>query len=180
MRFLSAAVAILACVTCAPLWAEQGGIAMPFSFSSTSFPAGGKIPAAFTADGRDSSPALAWENPPAGTVAFALVCDDPDAPVGTWVHWVIWNVPGTAKGLPEGVKAVKTLADGSAQGKNDFGRIGYGGPSPPPGKPHRYFFRLFALREKLPLPAGSSRKELEKAMQGKVVGSAELVGTYGR
>ncbi len=153
---------------------------MTFTFSTTAFPPGGSIPRAFTADGKDVSPALAWQNPPAGTEAFALICDDPDAPVGTWVHWVIWNVPASAKGLAQGVQTVKTLADGSAQGKNDFGRIGYGGPSPPPGKPHRYFFRLYALKEKLSLSAGASRRELEKAMQGRILGTAELFGTYGR
>ena len=153
---------------------------MAFSVTSAAFTPGGKIPSAFTADGKDSSPALAWANPPAGTQGFALICDDPDAPAGTWVHWLIWNLPASAKGLNEGVQPVKTLSDGSAQGKNDFGRIGYGGPSPPPGKPHRYFFRLYALREKLPLAAGASRRELERVMQGKVLATAEVMGTYGR
>jgi Raf kinase inhibitor-like YbhB/YbcL family protein len=121
-----------------------------------------------------------WENPPPGTQAFALICDDPDAPGGTWVHWVIWNLPASAKGLVEGVPPTKVLSDGSAQGKNDFGRIGYGGPSPPPGKPHRYFFRLYALKEKLTPAAGASRRELGKAMEGKILGTAEVFGTYGR
>ena len=153
---------------------------MAFSIMSTAFKSGGSIPRAFTADGRDVSPALNWENAPSGTHAFAIICDDPDAPAGTWVHWVIWNLPGTAKGLAEGIQPKKTLADGSAQGKNDFGRIGYGGPSPPPGKPHRYFFRLYALMEKLTIAAGASRRELEKAMEGKTLGLAEVFGTYGR
>jgi len=153
---------------------------MSFSITTNAFKPAGSIPRAFTADGKDASPALSWENPPAGTQVFALICDDPDAPVGTWVHWVIWNVPASAKGLPEGVQTVKTLADGSAQGKNDFGRIGYGGPSPPPGKPHRYFFRLYALKEKLSLAAGATRRELERAMQGRILGTAEVFGTYGR
>ncbi len=153
---------------------------MTFSISTTAFPPGGSIPRAFTADGKDTSPALSWQGPPAGTQAFALVCDDPDAPVGTWVHWVIWNIPATAKGLGQGVQTVKTLADGSAQGKNDFGRIGYGGPSPPPGKPHRYFFRLYALKEKLSLAPGATRSDLDKAMQGRILEAAELFGTYGR
>ncbi len=153
---------------------------MTFSVTSPSFMPGGAIPRPFTADGRDVSPSLRWENPPSGTQAFALICDDPDAPVGTWVHWVIWNLPAAARGLNEAVQHLKTLPDGSAQGKNDFGRIGYGGPSPPPGKPHRYFFRLFALKEKLTLSAGASRGELERLMQGKVLATAELFGTYGR
>ena len=153
---------------------------MAFSLSSAGFTPAGGIPRTFTADGRDISPALSWENPPPGTQAFALVCDDPDAPAGTWVHWVIWNIPASAKGLGEAVQHIKTLADGSAQGKNDFGRIGYGGPSPPPGKAHRYFFRLHALREKLPLAAGAGRGELERAMQGKILATAEVFGTYKR
>jgi len=153
---------------------------MAFSISSSAFKPGGSIPPEFTADGRDVSPALSWENPPAGTQALALVCDDPDAPVGTWVHWVLWNIPASARGLPQGVLTVKVLPDGSAQGKNDFGRIGYGGPSPPRGKPHRYFFRLYALSQKLTLAAGASRKELDAAMRGKTLATAELLGVYGR
>ncbi|HTP59794.1 MAG TPA: YbhB/YbcL family Raf kinase inhibitor-like protein [Spirochaetia bacterium] len=153
---------------------------MTFSLTSTSFTPGGAIPRTYTADGRDISPSLAWESPPVGTQSFALICDDPDAPMGTWVHWVIWNVPSPARGLNEAVQHIKTLADGSAQGKNDFGRIGYGGPSPPAGKPHRYFFHLYAVKEKLGLPAGASRGELERAMQGRVLATAELFGTYKR
>jgi len=153
---------------------------MAFSMHSGAFKPGGTIPKEFTADGRDVSPALSWENPPAGSQSFALVCDDPDAPVGTWVHWVLWNIPATAKGLPQGVQTVQVLPDGSAQGRNDFGRIGYGGPSPPRGKPHRYFFRLYALSAKLSLPAGSTRKQLDAAMAGRILASVELIGTYGR
>jgi Raf kinase inhibitor-like YbhB/YbcL family protein len=153
---------------------------MAFSIASAAFKTGGSVPRDFTADGKDVSPALSWEGPPPGTLAFALICDDPDAPMGTWVHWVIWNLPATAKGLAQGVQPARTLADGSAQGKNDFGRIGYGGPSPPAGKPHRYFFRLYALKEKLSLGAGASRQELERAMQGRILGTAEVFGTYRR
>jgi hypothetical protein len=153
---------------------------MIFSISSSVFKPGESIPRTFTADGRDASPALAWEAPPDGTVTFALICDDPDAPGGVWVHWVIWNVPHSVQRLAEGVPPKKELMDGSAQGKNDFGRIGYGGPSPPPGKPHRYFFRLYALKEKLALAAGASRRELESAMEGKILGEAEVFGIYRR
>jgi len=147
---------------------------------SAVFSKGAAIPRDFTADGRDVSPPLSWDDPPPGTKAFALVCDDPDAPVGTWVHWVIWNLPAAERKIGQGVQPIRTLADGSVQGKNDFGRIGYGGPSPPPGKPHRYFFRLYALRDMLALGAGSSRAQLEAAMKGKVLASAELFGTYRR
>jgi len=147
---------------------------------SAAFPKGAAIPRDFTADGKDVSPALSWDDPPPGTKSFALVCDDPDAPVGTWVHWVIWNLPAAARKLGQGVQPSGTLADGSVQGKNDFGRIGYGGPAPPPGKTHRYFFRLYALRDALTLGAGSSRSQLETAMKGRVLASAELIGTYRR
>ena len=153
---------------------------MTFSIGTTAFKPGGSIPRAFTADGKDASPALSWVNTPSGTRAFALICDDPDAPVGTWVHWVIWNVPASAKGLPEGVQTIKTLADGSAQGKNDFGRIGYGGPSPPPGKPHRYFFKLYALDSKLNLQAGVRKRDVEQAMKGHVLAESQLMGRYAR
>jgi len=153
---------------------------MAFSISSSAFKPGGSIPRAYTADGRDVSPALIWENSPSGTQALALICDDPDAPGGIWAHWVIWNLPAAAKGLAENVPPARVLADGSAQGKNDFGRIGYGGPSPPAGKPHRYFFRLYALKEKLALASGASSRELGKAMEGRTLGTAEMFGTYGR
>jgi Raf kinase inhibitor-like YbhB/YbcL family protein len=175
-----ALVAAMMALAALPSSAEEGGTSMAFSISSSAFKAGGSIPREFTADGRDVSPALSWENPPPGTQSFALICDDPDVPVGTWIHWVLWNIPASARGLPQGVPALKVSPDGSAQGKNDFGRIGYGGPSPPRGKPHRYFFRLYALGQKLSLAAGASRKQLDAAMAGKILAAAELVGTYGR
>ena len=153
---------------------------MAFAISSPDFPAGQPIPRDFTCSGKDVSPGLSWGNPPSGTQFFALICDDPDAPGGTWVHWVIYNIPGTAKGLPRSVKTVKDLPDGSQQGKNDFGKIGYGGPCPPAGKPHRYFFTLYALSRKLPLASGATKKEVLASMQGAVVAKAELVGSYGR
>ena len=153
---------------------------MSFSITSPAFTHGAALPRTHTADGRDISPSLRWDDPPPGTQSFALICDDPDAPAGTWAHWVIWNVPAAARALTEAVQHIKTLADGSSQGKNDFGRIGYGGPSPPAGQTHRYFFRLYALREKLSLAPGASRGELERAMQGRVLAAAEIVGTYRR
>jgi hypothetical protein len=180
MKLLHALVAVLASLVALPSGAEQGGSKMAFSIASSAFKPGGSIPRVFTADGSNVSPALSWENPPSGTQAFALICDDPDAPVGTWVHWLIWNLSASTKGLAQSVQQTKILTDGSAQGKNDFGRIGYGGPSPPPGKPHRYFFRLYALKERLTLAAGASRRDLEKAMEGKTLGVAEVFGTYGR
>jgi len=153
---------------------------MSFSIQSSAFSEGGAIPKQYTCDGADASPALSWTEAPSGTQSFALIADDPDAPVGTWTHWVIWDIPAQASGLPEGVPKKDTLADGSRQGKNDFKRIGYGGPCPPPGKPHRYFFKLYALGTKLQLNAGSSKSELERAMSGHVLAEAKLMGKFGR
>ena len=112
--------------------------------------------------------------------SIALICDDPDAPVGTWVHWLLWNIPASSAGLPEGVAASRTLPDGSAQGKDDFGRIGWGGPSPPKGPAHHYHFRLYALSATLALAPGAERRDLDAAMKGKILAQAELVGLYGR
>lgn len=152
---------------------------MSFSIKTTTFPEGGTIPKKFTCDGSDISPALTWAEAPAGTQSLALIVDDPDAPVGTWTHWIIWNIPPGST-LPEGVAKTETLSDGARQGRNDFKRIGYGGPCPPAGKPHRYFFRLYALDSKLDLQQGASRNELERAMKGHVLSQAELMGRYGR
>ncbi len=152
---------------------------MSFVLKTTAFPERETIPKKYTCDGADVSPALAWDGAPAGTQSLALIADDPDAPVGTWTHWIIWNIP-PEKPLPEGVPKMDTLQDGSRQGRNDFKRIGYGGPCPPPGKPHRYFFKLFAIDNKLNVKAGAGRSELEAAMKGHVLAQAELMGKYGR
>ncbi len=153
---------------------------MSFVIKTNAFSAGGVIPKKYTCDGTDVSPELAWTGAPAGTQSLALIADDPDAPVGTWTHWIAWNIPAGSAGLPEGVPKTESLGDGTRQGKNDFRRIGYGGPCPPPGKPHRYFFKLYALGAKLDLKAGASRSELESAMKGHVLGQAEVMGKYGR
>lgn len=163
-----------------PALALQKGNAMSLSISSPSFSSGGEIPKKFTCDGPDVSPQLVWTEPPSGTKSFALLVDDPDAPVGTWNHWTIWNVPASARGLGEGVKKETTLPDGSEQGKNDFRKTGYNGPCPPPGKPHRYYFKLFALDTKLDLKLGASKHELEAAMKGHILAQAEWLGRYGR
>lgn len=153
---------------------------MALKVSSPRWMPGETIPKKFTGDGIDVSPPLTFEGVPTGTKAFVLICDDPDAPVGTWVHWVIYDVPGTAKGLPEGVSKDASLPDGSRQGRNSWKNLGYGGPSPPPGRPHRYFFRLYALREPLGAAPGLSAKEAEAAARTKAIESAEFMGTYGR
>ncbi len=147
---------------------------------TTAWKNGERIPTKYTADGVDRSPPLLFEEVPAGTKAFALICDDPDAPVGTWVHWVLYDLPGSASGLPEGVPTDATLGDGSRQGRNSWKNHGYGGPSPPPGTPHRYFFRLYALREPLGLPSGREASEVETAAKARSLASAEYMGTYGR
>ncbi len=153
---------------------------MSFTVRTTAFSEGALIPKKYTCDGVDISPELTWSAIPDGTQSFALIADDPDAPVGTWTHWIAWNIPATATRLPEGVPKQESLSDGTRQGKNDFKRIGYGGPCPPPGKPHRYFFRLYALRINLNLNGGASRGELEKAIKGQVISTSELMGRYGR
>jgi Raf kinase inhibitor-like YbhB/YbcL family protein len=164
----------------APKPAREKGTAMALSVSSPSFSSGGDIPKKFTCDGADVSPQLSWTEPPAGTRSFALLVDDPDAPVGTWNHWTTWNLPASARGLAEGVKKEVTLPDGAEQGKNDFHKNGYNGPCPPPGKPHRYHFKLFALDTKLDLKPGAGKSELESAMKGHILAQAEWMGRYGR
>jgi len=153
---------------------------MAFSVSSPSFQNGKDIPKKFTCDGEDISPALSWTDPPQGSKSFALIADDPDAPRGTWTHWVLFDLPAATTTLPEGVPKVSELSGGARQGVNSFPKIGYGGPCPPPGKPHRYFFKLYALDTKLDLKAGASKQEVEQAMQNHILGKAELMGKYGR
>jgi Raf kinase inhibitor-like YbhB/YbcL family protein len=150
--------------------------------TSGAFTAGGGIPSKYTCDGADVSPALAWSGTPSGAIAFALIADDPDAPAGTWVHWVLFNLPANLTALPEGVSKTDQLANlgGALQGRNDFHRVGYGGPCPPPGKPHRYFFKLYALDATLPLKAGATKQDVERAMRGHVLAETSLMGTYTR
>jgi Raf kinase inhibitor-like YbhB/YbcL family protein len=159
---------------------ESGGIAMAFELSSAAFKPGEMIPKKHTCDANDVSPPLAWTEPPAGVKSLALVCDDPDAPAGTWVHWVLWDMPPTARSLPEGVALLAKLEDGTRQGTNDFKKTGYGGPCPPRGVPHRYSFRLYALDTVVGLAPGATKAALEKAMQGHTLGQAEVMGRYGR
>lgn len=160
--------------------AAQKGATMPFSLQSNAFKDGADIPRQYTCEGADISPALAWTEPPAGTQTFALIADDPDAPVGIWVHWVAWNIPPDSRQLPENVPKTAELFEGRRQGSNDFLKTGYGGPCPPPGKAHRYFFKLYALDSKLDLKSGAGKKELEHAMKGHVLAEAQLMGKYQR
>jgi Raf kinase inhibitor-like YbhB/YbcL family protein len=156
------------------------GAPMPLSISSTSFPDGGEIPKKFTCDAEDVSPQLSWTQAPINTKSFALIADDPDAPVGTWTHWVLFDLPESFNALAEGVPKTGDLPVGGRQGMNDFRKTGYGGPCPPPGKAHRYFFRLFALDSMLGLKSGTTRQEVEKAMKGHVLAQAEWMGKYHR
>ncbi|HMD84047.1 MAG TPA: YbhB/YbcL family Raf kinase inhibitor-like protein [Terriglobia bacterium] len=147
---------------------------------TTAFHPGGTVPAQFTCSGANISPSLSWNQPPPGTQSFALIVDDPDAPGGTWVHWVVYDLPGSARHLPEQVSAGDAMAGGGKQGVNDFPANGYGGPCPPPGQPHRYFFRLYALDTILDLRAPVRRKNADAAMKGHVLAQGELMGTFGR
>jgi hypothetical protein len=153
--------------------------AMSFKLTSPAFASGGIIPRQYTCDGADQAPGLQWTDPPAGTVTFALVMHDPDAPSGDWVHWVVWNIPvtnGTAENFPKQPE----LETGTRQGRNSSGKIGYNGPCPPPGKAHRYFFGVYAVDTKLDLPPGATRAELDSALKGHVLAEAEYMGTYNR
>jgi hypothetical protein len=160
--------------------ANLGGSAVTFALRTNAFEAGGEIPAKYTCSGADVSPALSWPEPPANTQALALIVDDPDAPSGTFTHWVLYNLGPQERELREGLPKTEQLPGGALQGRNDFRRIGYGGPCPPPGKPHRYFFKLYALDAKLNLKPGASKSELETAMKGHILGQAELVGKFHR
>jgi Raf kinase inhibitor-like YbhB/YbcL family protein len=158
----------------------QTGTVMSFQITSGAFANGEMIQKKFTCDGLDLSPQVSWKDAPTGTHSFALIMDDPDAPVGTWVHWVLFNISANVKELPEGVEKQGQLANGALQGRNDFGKIGYGGPCPPPGKPHRYYFKFYALDTKFDLKAGATKADLERTMKGHILGQAELIGRYGR
>jgi hypothetical protein len=146
---------------------------------SSAFGSGEMIPAKYTCDGADFSPQLEWSRSPAGAKSFALICDDPDAPMGTWVHWVIYDIPPSATMLAEGITREKDLPGGGTQGINDFRKIGYGGPCPPGGT-HRYFFKLYALDAMLGLKPGITKDQLLTAMRGHILAEAQLMGTYRR
>jgi Raf kinase inhibitor-like YbhB/YbcL family protein len=155
---------------------------MAFALTSPKFQDRAEIPVAYTREGQDVSPPLAWRDAPGGTKSFALVCEDPDAPdpahpQRTFVHWVVYNLPSTVSSLPEDVHAIRGLPEGARIGANDWHETVYGGPAPPIGR-HRYFFRLYALDTVLPDEPGITRAGLERRMRDHVIGTAELVGTY--
>jgi len=152
---------------------------MEIKITSSAFEDGGMIPAKYTCDGADVSPPLRWDAVPEGTKSIALICDDPDAPMGTWVHWVLFNLPAEVNELAENIPADKILPNGARQGVSDFGRIGYGGPCPPSGT-HRYFFKIYALGIELGLEAGANKRQLLKAMEGHILAQGQLIGKYKR
>jgi Raf kinase inhibitor-like YbhB/YbcL family protein len=180
-----AAAPVLLALACRPADAAGGSRErIMFELTSSAFAPSGKIPKKYTCDGKDVSPPLAWKGAPQGTALIAVIMEDPDAPAGTWIHWVIYDVPAASGALAENLSRDATLPDGATQGASwgveKFDRVGYGGPCPPPGKPHRYFFRAYALSSKLALPAGAPKSAVVAAMKGKVLAEATLVGLYGR
>ena len=154
---------------------------MSIEVTSSAFTEGARIPKKYTCDGQDISPALKWSGVPQKTKSIALICDDPDAPSGTWVHWVVYSIPPDVTELQEGVVKTNVLPDGAKQGTTDFKRIGYGGPCPPRGHgAHHYYFKVYALDIQVGLKAGATKKDLEKSMKGHILGQGQLIGTYER
>ena len=147
--------------------------------TSSAFDEGGMIPEKYTCDGIDVSPPLVWTSIPNETKSIALICDDPDAPMGTWVHWVLFNLPADISELSENVPTDEELESGALQGRNDFRNIGYGGPCPPGGT-HRYYFKLYALDTVLDLEVGATKPQLLEAMDGHILGEGQLMGRYKR
>jgi Raf kinase inhibitor-like YbhB/YbcL family protein len=152
---------------------------MAIKVMSTAFSEGEMIPKQYTCDGKDISPPLSWSGVPEGAKSIALICDDPDAPMGTWVHWVLLNLPPKTEGLAEGVAASKRLENGATHGRNDFQNFGYGGPCPPGGT-HRYYFKVYALDTLLDLAPGVTKADLVKAMKGHILAEGQLMGRYKR
>ena len=156
-----------------------GGKEMDIEITSTAFAEGSMIPKRYTCDGEDVSPPLAWTGVPDGTKSLALICDDPDAPMGTWVHWVLFNIPVDIKELPTSVPPQKVIESGAKHGINDFRNFGYGGPCPPGGT-HRYYFKLYALDTEIDLEPGITKAQLLKAMEGHILAQGQLIGRYKR
>ena len=158
---------------------KEGGQMMEIKITSSAFENNGLIPAKYTCDGKDISPPLKWDAVPGGTKSIALICDDPDAPMGIFIHWVLFNLPSGTAELTENVPRDKVLPNGAKQGMTDFGRIGYGGPCPPSGT-HRYFFKLYVLDTELKLEPGVNKGQLLKAMEGHILAQGQLIGKYKR
>mgnify|MGYP001143671478 CR=1 FL=1 len=179
---------VLAIVGCLPIAcgtnqteapSPKGASEMEIEVSSPAFENGEPIPAKYTADGENVSPPIDIRGVPGETKSIALVCEDPDAPGGTFVHWIVFNLNATQRELPENITDHEALSSGAKLGKNDFGDLGYGGPAPPSGT-HRYFFRVYALDTSLTLDSGATRKQLDGAVENHVIAQGELMGTYSR
>ena len=153
---------------------------MQLDVKSSAFEEGARIPERYTVDGADISPPLAWSGVPEGTQSIALICDDPDAPVGTWVHWVLYGLSAETTELPESIPPQEQVLGSAKHGTTDFGDIGYGGPAPPPGKVHRYFFKVYALDSDIDLASRATKAELLSAMEGHILAEGSLMGTYSR
>lgn len=159
--------------------AQKGDQIMAITVTSSAFKEGDMIPAKYTCDSQNISPPLSWQQAPEGTKSFAVISDDPDAPMGTWVHWVMWNIPAESNGLREAVPTSTQLPDGSKQGVTSARSHGYHGPCPPGGT-HRYYFKLYALDTMLDLPDDSTKKDLFEAMMGHILAEGSLMGKYRR
>jgi Raf kinase inhibitor-like YbhB/YbcL family protein len=178
IRCVAAAVFYMCCSQ--GFAAAQKSTRQRFQLESGAFAAGGFIPQKYTCSGDNVSPALSWKNPPNGTQSLVLIVADPDAPSGTWIHWIIYNLPPSSYRLPEGVPKVGEIQGGARQGTTSFQEVGYGGPCPPPGSTHHYHFNLYALNVHLRLPAGATGNEVDRALKGHILGETELVGLYKR
>ena len=157
---------------------ETAGLAL--EVTSSAFKHEGDIPTPYTCDGEDRSPPLSWSEPPQDTRSLALICDDPDAPAGTWDHWVLYNIPAAARSLPEGVQPGATVDGVGTHGTNSWRNLGYGGPCPPPGSEHRYYFKLYALDTALALDVGADKEDVDQAMEGHILAQGQLMGRYAR
>jgi len=162
------------CAGATPVVEKEGEAVMALQVTSPVFFEGGMIPSKFTCDAENVSPPLAWSGASTGTQSIVLIADDPDAPVGTWVHWVLYDLPPDTNSLPEGAMGI------GVDGINDFRKSGYGGPCPPRGNPHRYYFKIYALDNRLGLKPGASKRDVERAMQGHILAQGVLMGKYGR
>jgi len=179
--FLLLIMTAASCGNCL-LWSAQRRDLSPagFRMESAAFTQGTLIPPRFSCSGENISPPLKWTNPPAGVRSFALIVDDPDAPGGIWTHWVVFNLPAQTRALDENAPKQDKLPNGGLQGTNSFESVGYGGPCPPPGKAHRYFFRLYALDTVLTLQPRAPREDVVSALKGHTLGETQLMGLFKR
>ncbi len=151
---------------------------MAFNITTTAFEYGASIPQKHTCEGDNTSPPLRWDESPKGTITYALIMEDPDAPGGTFTHWIVYNIPGDATELEKIIPIEKHLDNKAIQGKNDFGKIGYGGPCPPKGEEHRYYFKIFALKKKIAPESANKREDFYEAIEGSVLDEAMYMGRY--